>query len=117
MDLMDAIRLRRSVKPEKMRSDPVDRALLDQMFEAARWAPTHGMTEPWRFVVFEGEARRALAETVVSTMEESGAPPIGPDDPRRTSTYQKMLTPPFAIAIVCAPSTSPKIIEHEEIIS
>ena len=57
MDLFDAIRLRRSIKPEKMKPDPVPRALLDRMLEAANWAPSHGLTEPWRFVVHTGDAR------------------------------------------------------------
>jgi nitroreductase len=32
------------------------------MLEAARWAPTHGMTEPWRFTVFAGASRAELGE-------------------------------------------------------
>lgn len=117
MDLMEVIRSRRSIKPEAMKADPVDRALVEKMLEAARWAPTHGLTEPWRFVVFEGEARGALAEAVLSTMINDGDPPIPEGDARRVSLYDKMLKPPFVVAIVCAPSTSPKIVEHEEIIS
>jgi len=43
--------------PEK----PVDAALLDTLLENANWAPTHGLTEPWRFTVFTGSARQKLA--------------------------------------------------------
>lgn len=32
------------------------------MLEAARWAPTHKLTEPWRFQVFCGLAKTELAE-------------------------------------------------------
>jgi nitroreductase len=117
MDVFEAIRLRRSIKPEKMKSDPVDRTLLDRMFEAARWAPTHGMTEPWRYVVFEGDARRDLVEAVLSTMVDEGEAAIPERDPRRTSLYEKMLRPPVVVAIVCAPSTTTKVVEHEELIS
>jgi len=35
-------------------------ALLDQVLEDAHWAPTHGLTQPWRFHVFHG--RRKLLE-------------------------------------------------------
>jgi nitroreductase len=34
----------------------VPRAAVDRALDAANWAPTHGKTEPWRFVVFEGES-------------------------------------------------------------
>ena len=31
----------------------VPRAILDEMLEAARWAPTHHLTQPWYFIVFD----------------------------------------------------------------
>jgi nitroreductase len=49
------IRNRRTVKPDKMngRKIPDDQVL--QLLESANWAPTHGRTEPWRFIVFSGD--------------------------------------------------------------
>lgn len=35
----------------RFRPDPVPRPLLEQLLEAARWAPSAGGLEPWRFVV------------------------------------------------------------------
>src|SRR3569623_1807973 len=49
MDLEDAIRGRRTHKAYG--SEPVDRATLDELFELARWAPNHHLTNPWRFRV------------------------------------------------------------------
>ena len=31
--------------------EPVDRATLEELFELARWAPNHNLTNPWRFRV------------------------------------------------------------------
>jgi hypothetical protein len=49
------------------------RSVLEQMCEAANWAPTHGITEPWRFVILQGEAIERLNQLKVdhakSTME------------------------------------------------
>ncbi len=117
MDVFDAIVQRRSIKPEKLDSRPVERALIERVLEAANWAPSHGLTEPWRFVVFQGEARRALVDAVLATMVEPGAPPIPPGDPRRASIEDKMLKVPVTIAIVCAASTNPKIVADEELAS
>lgn len=117
MDVFEALRTRRSLKPEHLLPDPVERAKIEQVLEAANWAPSHGLTEPWRFIVFQGDARKSLVATVVETMVEDGQPPLPVGDPRRTSVEQKMLRAPVTIAIVCAASSSPKIIEHEEIIS
>lgn len=117
MEVFDAIIKRRSIKPDKMKSDPVDHAILAKMFEAANWAPTHGLTEPWRFIVFEGEARKGLADAIISTMAPEGQATIPADDPRCAKVNKTATTPPVTIAIVCATSTNPKIVEHEEIIS
>ena len=48
----------RGFKPE-----PVPAEVLDDLLEAARWAPSAGNLQPWRFVVVHAEAvRRRLAE-------------------------------------------------------
>ena len=117
MDVFDAIRLRRSIKPEKMRPDPIAAPILEQLFEAANWAPSHGHTEPWRFVVFTGEARSALAEAMAAASVGEDEPPPPPGDPRRDKLTRKNATAPVIAAIVCAASSSPKIVEHEEIAS
>ena len=117
MDVFEAIRTRRSLKPNLLKPDPVDRALLERLFEAANWAPSHGLTEPWRFIVFQGESRRALLEAVLDTMRSPGEAKIPEGDARRSSTAEKFLGPPVTVAIVCAGSTNPKIVEHEEITS
>ena len=59
--LLAAIRNRRSLGLSRLRPDPVDRRLIERMLEAANWAPSHGDTEPWRFCVFAGAGREALA--------------------------------------------------------
>lgn len=117
MDVLEAIQKRRSIKPQLMRPDPVDRALLMEMFAAANWAPSHGLTEPWRFIVFEGESREALVEAVISTMAENGEDTLSAEDPRRTATREKMLSAPVIVAIICAVTDRPKVVEHEEIAS
>ena len=60
--LLDAIRHRRSWKPAAMDPDrEVPDALLGALLDAACQAPTHGLVEPWRFLVFTGPARGRLA--------------------------------------------------------
>lgn len=54
------IQQRRSVFPRDYTGEIVDDAIIQQMLENANWAPTHKLTEPWRFVVFSGEGRRKL---------------------------------------------------------
>jgi len=58
MELDEAIRTRRTQKA--FRRDPVSRATLEELFELARWAPNHNLTDPWRFRVIGPQALAAL---------------------------------------------------------
>jgi nitroreductase len=107
MNVFEAIEKRRSIKPEQMKTDPVDRALVERLLRAANWAPSHGHTEPWRFVVFTGAARADLCNAVAHGLRD--------DDPGRLKLKRKMSLAPVVIAIVVQPDPNPKIIPHEEI--
>jgi nitroreductase len=60
MDVETAIRTRRTHKAFK--PEPVGRELLDELFELARWAPNHNLTNPWRFRIIGPEALERLKE-------------------------------------------------------
>jgi len=54
--LQHIIRTRRSMKPGLMNGRKIEDSVIQQLLELANWAPTHGYTEPWRFVVYKGDA-------------------------------------------------------------
>ena len=58
MELEAAIRGRRTHKAYGR--EPVDRRTLEELFELARWAPNHNLTNPWRFRVLGPAARERL---------------------------------------------------------
>lgn len=97
--LQDLIQRRRSVYPKMYDpGKPVDRTHIEQLLEAARWAPTHRMTEPWRFHVFHSEtARRSLGQYLVSYYEQH-APERGLSEEKR----HKMLENPVRAGVVIA---------------
>jgi nitroreductase len=64
MELSELIRTRRSVYPKSFNDLPIADKLIEEMLEAARWAPTHRKTQPWRFVVIRSEARDRLADAI-----------------------------------------------------
>lgn len=55
------IRDRRSIQPKDFSGREVQRQVVDQVLGNAIWAPTHGMTQPWRFSVFSGQSRERLS--------------------------------------------------------
>ncbi len=58
MEVDEAIRSRRTHKA--FRPEPVDREVLDELFDLARWAPNHHLTNPWRFRVLGPRALERL---------------------------------------------------------
>ncbi len=55
----ELIRRRRSIG--RSEGEP-SRAIITELIEAATWAPNHHLTEPWKFTVLTGDARRELGE-------------------------------------------------------
>jgi nitroreductase len=60
VELDELIRSRRTHKAYD--PAPVDRATLDELFELARWAPNHHLTNPWRFRVLGPRSLDALLD-------------------------------------------------------
>jgi nitroreductase len=60
MDVDEAVRTRRTHKAYK--PGAVEPEVLDELFELARWAPNHHLTNPWRFRVLGPEALGRLKE-------------------------------------------------------
>lgn len=69
-NLASLIRGRRSVR--KYTDRPVSRELIEQIIEAARWAPSPHGRQPWRFVVLTRQAVKAqLSEDMGETWQQN----------------------------------------------
>lgn len=68
MEIFDAaeitkvIRHRRSVYPVQYSGEKIKKEIILELLENANRAPTHKLTEPWRFTVFTGQGLVKLAE-------------------------------------------------------
>jgi nitroreductase len=85
------IQSRRSVFPKDYTGDNVDDSIIHEMLENANWAPTHKLTEPWRFIVYTGEGLKKLAEIqsdVYKRVTQS-------DGTFKDERYQNLLTKPL----------------------
>jgi len=60
--LQKIIKNRRSIKPSLMNGKNIEQASVQQLLELADWAPTHGRTEPWRFIVYAGESLKVFCQ-------------------------------------------------------
>ncbi|MBW3652027.1 MAG: nitroreductase family protein [Actinomycetota bacterium] len=77
MELELAIRTRRTHKAYA--PQPLDRETLDELFELARWAPNHKLTNPWRFRVLGPqtlERLKRVADDPVAAAKLDRAPTL-----------------------------------------
>jgi nitroreductase len=83
--LQHIIRTRRSVKPGLMNGKEIDNSIIQQILELADWAPTHGYTEPWRFIVHHGKSLELFCRNHAEMYKE-----VTPAEKFNNAKYEKL---------------------------
>ncbi|THF74584.1 nitroreductase family protein [Cohnella fermenti] len=73
--MIRVVRERRTVHRYAPR--PIAREVLLELLNDAVWAPFHSAKEPWRFIVFADEGRRAFADAVLATYPDDKRAKVG----------------------------------------
>jgi len=94
-ELLELIKQRRSIYPNTYVERPIEDAVLQDILEAANWAPNHRKTEPWRFKIFKGAARQKLADFL-------GADYLKKGGTQTDIKYKKTVSKPLQSDIVIA---------------
>ncbi len=82
---MDLLRWRRDVR--RFRPEPVAASLLSELLELAALAPSVGLSQPWRFVMVDDPARRAL---VRASFERCNAQALAGQRAGRAASYARL---------------------------
>ena len=113
-EINEIIKDRRTIYPEQFSSRKVHKEIIEEFLDNARWAPTHGMTQPWRFKVFLNEGLNKFSEFQSKLYKE-----ITPQDSFKDIKYNKLKERPLnssaVIAICMERQESEKIPELDEI--
>lgn len=72
MHTIDAIKKRHATRG--FLDKPVSHELIEQILEAARWAPSGVNCQPWHVGIVEGESKQLLAERIISARENNQPP-------------------------------------------
>ena len=114
INALDLLKTRRSIKPMELAGPGPTAAEIDTLLTVASRVPDHGKLTPWRFIVFEGDARLAAGETIAACFA-----PTKPDaTPDQIEFERKRLArAPLVIAVVSRAGPHVKIPEWEQIMS
>jgi nitroreductase len=105
--------LTRRSRPAKTLTAPVpDRAELEILLTAAARTPDHGKLEPWRFIVL---TKPALARLAALVPVRGAALAVDPD--KIAKAQDQFAQADLAVAVVCSPKPSEKILQIEQVYS
>ncbi|HMC97560.1 MAG TPA: nitroreductase [Flavobacteriales bacterium] len=115
-EITDLIRHRRTIYPKDYTPREVHREIVERVLTNATWAPTHGMTQPWRFGVFSGPARERLS-TFLGEEYRRITPPEKFLQKKFDNVTQRPLQSSVVIALGLARDPSGKISERDELLA
>src|SRR6201997_3745993 len=113
-DAIDLLKTRRSFKPVELQGPPPSAAELDILLTVASRVPDHGKLAPWRFIVFEGEARRAAGEAIAKAFQAK-YPDAKPEHVE--AERARLARAPLVVAVVSRAAPHVKIPEWEQVLS
>ena len=82
-DAIELLKTRRSMKPREMTGPGPSAAELETILTIGARVPDHGKLAPWRFIVFEGDARARAGRHQGCRRQGHCADAIGDPGPRR----------------------------------
>ncbi|MGE0566067.1 MAG: nitroreductase [Pseudolabrys sp.] len=113
-DALDLLKTRRSVKPIEMTGPAPTAAEIDTLLTVATRVPDHGKLTPWRYIVFEGDARLAAGEKLAAIFKTSR--PEATDD-QVAFERNRLARAPLVVAVVSRAAPHVKIPEWEQQLS
>ena len=113
-DAIELLKTRRSMKPREMTAPGPSPAELDTILTIGARVPDHGKLAPWRFIVFEGDARLRGGEVIAKVFAQKN-----PSAPAADIEVEKrrLTDAPLVIGVVSFTKPHPKVPPWEQELS
>jgi nitroreductase len=113
-DALELLKTRRSVKPMELGGPGPAPAELETLLMVASRVPDHGKLTPWRFIVFEGDARLTAGEKIAAVFRADR-----PDATAEQIEFERkrLARAPLVVAVVSRAGPHVKIPEWEQLLS
>jgi nitroreductase len=113
-DAIELLKTRRSVKPREMTPPGPSAAELETILTIGARVPDHGKLAPWRFIVFEGDARERAGEVIAKVFTQK--------NPNASATdieieKRRLTDAPLVIGVVSFTRPHPKVPAWEQELS
>src|SRR5437763_857339 len=114
-ETLEQLLKRRSAKAAMLADPGPSAAQLETILTAAVRVPDHKKLEPWRFIVFEGDARGTFGRVLLKAClaEEKETPSAARLETERT----RFLRAPTVVAVISRATPNPAAPEWEQILS
>lgn len=112
-DTIDLLLSRRSGSAKAMTGPGPNADDLATILKAAARVPDHGKLFPWRFIVFEGEARERVGKLLVDALYETEKM----TDERAATEAARFLRAPTVVAVISRAREAIPIPEWEQVLS
>lgn len=115
-EITELVRHRRTIYPKDYTERVVHREIIERVIGNGTWAPTHGMTQPWRFTVFTDAARGTLSQ-FLGDVYMKNTPPEKFLQRKYDNITQRPLQSSVVIALGMARDQNGKISERDELLA
>jgi nitroreductase len=113
-DALELLKIRRSVKPREMSGPGPSPAELDTILTIGARVPDHGKLAPWRFIVFEGDARIRAGEVIAAVFARKNPPAPSAEI---EIEKRRLMEAPLVVAVVSRVQPHPKVPPWEQELS
>jgi nitroreductase len=113
-DALELLKIRRSVKPREMTGPGPSPAELDTILTIGARVPDHGKLAPWRFIVFEGDARQRAGDVIARVFAKKNPQASAAEIESET---KRLMDAPLVIAVVSFTKPHPKVPPFEQELS
>ena len=104
-DLIAFLATRRSNLAKVMSGPGPDKTIRDKLLEIAARVPDHRKLTPWRFILFEGNARKGFGDTIAQAFTDDN--PSAPAD-RVAFERDRLTRAPLVVAVISSPVACPR---------
>jgi nitroreductase len=113
-DALSLLKTRRSVKPMELAGPAPSAAEIETLLTVASRVPDHGKLTPWRFILFEGEARVEAGAKIAKIFKDNK-----PDATADQVAFERnrLARAPLVVAVVSRAAPHAKIPEWEQQLS